>query len=1172
MKPSAQKQGMRSAGILLWSCLVVALTARLGVAQSQPSGETKTEESSQPVSADKGKGHAESKPAASDSTAKGVITVRDSEGKTQPLPGVTWPEIEAFLRNRLSPQRPARPDFNVWLVALSGKTDDNLTHLTATINIKVNCQDTWVAVPLGLNEAALEGEPTYRGAGQSSPGRNDRLDPKTGYVWWFKGEGQHELVLPLLLTVRKTAPSRRLQLSIPATTASSRLKLQLPLPPDQLKVTPPKNSQMEVRAAGQNGSEIELHGFNEGLDLQWRRLPKLKPTETALDASTRIEVDLSSEPAVVVAEQTIRALQGQGSFDSVQVRLPGGFGPPNIEGEQYSSHETSKEDPQRVTVRLTEQTTGPIRLRWTLEAAETPSGRIPPLEGFDVEHARWQRGDIDILTAGGYRISEREGKNVYRRSVKGGTQNSQVASAYRFHKQPFRLVLDVHEIEPYFTVEPHLLLRMSAEQADLEAAFWLEVYHNRGAVRDVELNWPNWKSQGWVIDRSPAPGLVEDVQIDPAGGSIRVRFVQRMTGRFKLPFRARRPIQPGDKRFDLSLPSAVAPNRLPSVLVLLKSDNIEADLLPTGETSTRSLSRALRNRVEIPDEWRDLRRSEWRVDSQTLAFSGEATIHAQEINTSAAAKLRELKDGRLWVSQRITYNVRFERLSQIRLLIPKELKGRVEFFSSDGSSLSPDSTGTTVGSLEQTRFRLTEDRIGSFDIQALFDVDLGEELLPGTVLSTKIPLIQSSDAKYSSLRLELENGGQVQMTVTDDDWKQQLSMDGSVAWTTTKEKFNVPLELNYSATRQSQEYVIHKALIRTRFDAEGYARSRAQYQIAGHVATIVVGFPAEIEPAEFFSDGRELEAIPFTEASGGMKQYRLEFSDEADRVARLLTINFHSRVASRFVWSESHRLSGPQFPANVWIEEIRWEVRLPANQHLFTIPQGYSPQFCWQRDGIFWHRSVRPEYADLASWIAAGLVESQESKVQSGESRVANSQLSTLNSQLSTLNSQQFQTDLVGGNVYQFSRFGPSDSLTFYSMSRSLVLLFGAGLALLVGFLLLKIPTTRNVLTILLIVFVLSVVGLWHSQAVGLLLQPAILGLLLAVVAVVIDGAVKRKRSPSILTLSSPSDFISPASTESAIDHAALISVGSEQPTAVRPTQPPPSKPAPSSSVTGTNA
>jgi len=207
------------------------------------------------------------------------------------------------------------------------------------------------------------------------------------------------------------------------------------------------------------------------------------------------------------------------------------------------------------------------------------------------------------------------------------------------------------------------------------------------------------------------------------------------------------------------------------------------------------------------------------------------------------------------------------------------------------------------------------------------------------------------------------------------------------------------------------------------------------------------------------------------------------------------------------------------------VEETRWEIELPFNQHLFTNPSGYSPLFYWHRAGIVWHRRIRPEYEELTKWIGA---DGDDPEGPDG---------------------------FGGGNVYQFNRLGRAGSLSFHSMSRSLVFLFGAGLALSMGFLLLKIPATRNVLTILIVVFVLAVVGLWYSQAVLLLLQPAVLGLLLATAAAAIDGYVKRKRSSSILTLSSPSDFVSPLPSDSGIEHAALLGVGSEGTTASRPVQ-----------------
>ena len=104
-------------------------------------------------------------------------------------------------------------------------------------------------------------------------------------------------------------------------------------------------------------------------------------------------------------------------------------------------------------------------------------------------------------------------------------------------------------------------------------------------------------------------------------------------------------------------------------------------------------------------------------------------------------------------------------------------------------------------------------------------------------------------------------------------------------------------------------------------------------------------------------------------------------------------------------------------------------------------------------------------------------------------------------------------------------------------MSQTAVILAGAGLALAFGLALLRIPATRHVLTILVVGFGLSLVGLWHLEAVQLLLQPAVFGLLLAFVASVIESQIKRRQRASLVTFSSPSDFLVPGSSREEIIH-----------------------------------
>ena len=144
--------------------------------------------------------------------------------------------------------------------------------------------------------------------------------------------------------------------------------------------------------------------------------------------------------------------------------------------------------------------------------------------------------------------------------------------------------------------------------------------------------------------------------------------------------------------------------------------------------------------------------------------------------------------------------------------------------------------------------------------------------------------------------------------------------------------------------------------------------------------------------------------------------------------------------------------------------------------------------------------------------------------------------------------------------------------MNYYAMSRSFVVLFGAGLALITGFLLLKIPATRNLLTLLLAAFVVALISVWYWEQVQLLLQPAILGLILAASAAVIERLLEKQRRKPILTIPPPSDYIVPTKAGSSVDHpifSPMFGVGSDEPTMVRvpPTQPSGDDPVSSSEV-----
>ena len=119
-------------------------------------------------------------------------------------------------------------------------------------------------------------------------------------------------------------------------------------------------------------------------------------------------------------------------------------------------------------------------------------------------------------------------------------------------------------------------------------------------------------------------------------------------------------------------------------------------------------------------------------------------------------------------------------------------------------------------------------------------------------------------------------------------------------------------------------------------------------------------------------------------------------------------------------------------------------------------------------------------------------------------------------------------------------------------MSRPLIVLVGAGLAWLLGILLVKLPRLRTLAVLFSAALAAAVTGLWFTTELLLLLQPALLGAALASGIVGIDRLVKRRRVPAVITVADPSEFITGSRSSFTARPLSAASVGSEEPTVIR--------------------
>jgi hypothetical protein len=1034
-------------------------------------------------------------------------------------------------------QRKEPPAASVSSLALEGTAGDERLYVTARIEIEVTTDGTWVKVPLHMAEATLRDSAVYSGKGLAVPAP---FHPEEGHSWWIKGRGAHVLTLPLSIPFRRQATQNRVQLALPAT-AVSKLNLRVASPRVRAKVS--ERSTMTIKAApapaGAAGTapqttaskatsapetEIEVIGLGNRLDLEWQLLPDSSGAETALEVTTSIVATLvDGESVTLEAAQRIQSLGQQGTFDELHVALPAGYELLKLDGPEHV-YKTDPANPNQAVVQLKKGTTGPIDLKWTVRSKLPSVGESFALEGFEVDRARLQTGYLAVVVVGDFRIVPQEDKFLQRVDLvdlPGALRQTPASAAYRFLNR-LLLRMKLQRIEPYVTVDPTLLLYFSSDSAELEGAFRLQVL--RGSIGSFRLRWPKWKQQGWTIGEAELPGHVELRTIEETSDPdlVRFDFAEPGKGTIDLRFRARCALENVGERFPMTLPFVESYHRFPTLLAVFSADNVEANLRPAESTLLRPVNQP-GTRISAPNEWRALRRSDYRMDPTQSELEVALSVHPRKIQGTTQIDA-SIRSSAVTVRQTIVYDVAYERISQLRFAMPEGLSpGQLRFFAQNGDELPALQVPASGTAPAEIRVSLESPAIGRFDVEVRYALS-GLQLDPGArETGLSIPMVHSNDVVLSEARLTCRDAAGRDISVEGDRWQRRLSPEGLPVWIMPEVPAAVALKITHAAAAPNGTQ-ISKTLIRSIVAAEGTILSRAQYVLAEGISELSVGFPRDVEPITFWWNRRPLRAVPAVEGGDGVTRYELVFTERATNGDRLLTIDFSTKSLQFGRIGARYALVAPQLPEDLRASQIYWQVELPYHEHLFTEPDGFSPEYrwtwgSWTRGRPFWSRDSQMSVAELEQWIGS----------QAGPPGLLSAS--------------------AGENRYLFGTFGDPPPLAFRAMRQWCITLIGAGSALLLGLALLWRPALRHAVTFLAIAFLVAVLGIWYPAPVQLLLQPAILGVVLALVAAAIESFLKRNSRGVTVTLTSPSGFMTPASSH---PRSPAVGVGSNEFTSLR--------------------
>ena len=1045
---------------------------------TQPASKSADSSAGEGTSPKKDSAKSSGKPSADgpSSTVK-IRMLPNKNGELVEVPdGATVEEYFDWVRNRNNPAGPSPATIND--VEIVGVADDDRANLTVKFTVALSQPDQFVSVPLGFKEASLRNW-KYQGDGEESP-NTERKDPDQGFVWWFKGRGPHVLELSLSAPFLKELPSRRLLVSLPQSPICG-MRMTLPYSSVIAKIRP-EQTVVEIKPVGEGKTLVEAIGLGSKLDLTWQPNVDVRPNEVSLESQTTIRAQIEADRVLLRAEQQVKSLQGL--FDRVVVRIPTGAELIKLDDPEKLSYKLDPENRQRVLVSLKEKANS-AQLSWTLLLPIKMPTPIPlTIDGFFVEGARKQVGKIGLSVAEGLRSSGPHDPSLL--GINAGefpTTMGSVSRAYQFLSQPFKLAVVVDEVKPYFQVKPILRLIASAQQLTLDGEFEFRV--DRDSLNEIVLTWPNLKSEGWTIEPLDEPGIVERYSVDDKG-QITARLIKHRTGTFSVHLRARRPLKPGDE-IGFTLPRPKSASRLSATnLILVNAENVDSDLTARGETAFHLLPSSSLDLKSLPESMRSLKVAPYRVDTDEQFFGLRVIPQKQRIRTESFTEAK-WQDNQFRLVQRLSYDVSYERLSQVRLTVPESINvERVQFFM-NRDELTPESPPPLAGGPRLVQLNLGEAQLGHFEIQARFSLSFPKESAFDTDSVANLPILGSFDEPFSQTSVSLAQSDWFDAEpVSGETWRPQLNRQEAWQWMATGAQAVLPLKLVRS-THAYETGNISRALLSVNLNGKGVAAIRAQFRVITRATSLPVVFPQNVTPPTFFWDDRQLTENECPESPVGSRRYTIQLAEPADGAsptAHLLTVDYHGLLGSSMSWSDRLELRSPQLPTCSW-SQVYWQTILPVDQHMLTYPSSATPMFHWQRSGLFWSRISDPGSSQLQQWITSG-----------------------------TTKRPPEPDDLISeksGNFYSFSQFDSPKPLVFHTLSSPMVLLFGAGFSLVFGFLMFRLVVLRHVLTLLLLGLIAAIAGLWYSAPLELLFQPMVAGLAFPAVAVILEGWLRRK-------------------------------------------------------------
>ncbi len=1038
-----------------------------------------------------------------------LFLLRDKDGNLQPVSGFTFEEFRELyeLKHRLQ-EKSESPGHSIQRMVVSGKVAEE--HVEMDVELRVLARHGKTRVPLRLEQAVLRSE-DYEGPGKHLL----HLDAETGgYVLWLDGEPEalHKLTLHVLVPLRRIGEEARLRLRTPQATISE-MKLTVPMKDVEATAVEPATL-VSTAPVGKDSSEIRALGVGGDLEMVWRPSGAPKPaTPVIFEAESEATVRL--EGPRVTTRLAIRLHDARSPLDEVVVCLP--------EGAQIQS------TPQ-TGFTLEETEPGKVRLAFPAKASEQraeitfvrdcdpekPDAWVE-LGGFEVAGATRHRGHVAVAALGDWHMEWESSPSVRRTdNLPEGLRVEGLVAGFRFLGQPFSLKSRPTPKKTRVSVEPEYRLFVGATEARLEARL---VYTIRGAkVSRLGLTAPGWE----VEDIDPDNPVLADLLPSAESGQVRIPLKQPTIGRIEIALRARQPIPPGASALSLSLPRAfeVESSGRPSVValppsvVVLPEDNVE--LLPDEEAMAGLTRQPLPPQTQLPR--RQQAPLAYRGDSRDAVFACGFQVHEREVHVQAAGQVRIERDS-IQVEQKLGYTIAYEMLGALTVRVPRpvaEAEGLQ--FSVDGQAV-PAAPLPTGGEAEEDpgpvlmSVVLPQPRIGPCNLSVRYRL-AAERLEPNQSVLRTVYLVLPNDGELTAASLSVSAGEGIEAKPRDTLWTMTESGPDragqgrrlTLTATEPPEDEILVLAVHLEDTPGVGTTIVQRGLVQTWLGASA-RQDRAWYRLTTSRDALELMMPegAALAEMQVTVDG---SPIAFQVEPAGRVTVPMPSSGSPRSVVVELSYHFRAGRPARGTLD----LDFPRLGRDVWVRRLYWQLVLPRNEHLMVSAPGFTREFRWGWNGLFFGRLPLWSQSELVAWVGGA--------ADTGP-------------------------DLKGVNCYVFSTMGSPPGAEVETVGRSLIVLIASLSALGLGLAVIYVRAFRHPVALLAVAVGLTAGAVLHPESAILLTQASAVGVVLSLLAVRLQRRLPGRRDTRLA--GAPSAGLEQDSTQTQYLRPAIGSQGSTQ-------------------------